>query len=574
MIEFSKVKMKNFLSIGKNPVELDLNKHNITLVTGENGTAKSAICIDSIYYALYGKSFRKVVLGNMINSQTKKDMLVELEFSSGANQYRIVRGQKPSKFEIYINGVLKPQLANVKDYQAFLTNHILKMDEKTFRQLVIVGSGSYTPFMYLSAAERRVVIEDILRIDIFSAMQQVAKQYISEVSDSIKDIEYELKNLEMKISMQKKSDADKIRQYEELIVQERNEISRLEAEKIAKNSDLETSLSEIDFGKFKSVQAEISKLSNDISTLKQLRAKKSSQGDQIRKHREFFEKHNSCPTCLREMSREFASGKIAELDQKNARFLSEMKLFDDKIAELSETLSRCSEMFDSMSDRLSAVEKIKSDIQRLDANIKIYYQRIDDLEKKKIQEECSTDSEMNALVEDQKIMQTKYEDDSMKKLALSEISNLLKDDGVKKVIIRNYLPVINYLIKKYLDIIGFGIVFEFNENFEERIVSGGKEMYEYNNLSEGERLRLDCAIMFSFRELTKIQSSISTNILVLDEFDRGTLDEQGFGSVVDILRSCKGENIFVISHSPDQFSTIADCIVTVKKVHGFSEINV
>ena len=171
MIEFSKVKMKNFLSIGKNPVELDLNKHNITLVTGENGTAKSAICIDSIYYALYGKSFRKVVLGNMINSQTKKDMLVELEFSSGANQYRIVRGQKPSKFEIYINGVLKPQLANVKDYQAFLTNHILKMDEKTFRQLVIVGSGSYTPFMYLSAAERRVVIEDILRIDIFSAMQ-------------------------------------------------------------------------------------------------------------------------------------------------------------------------------------------------------------------------------------------------------------------------------------------------------------------------------------------------------------------------------------------------------------------
>ena len=227
MIVFKKISIKNFLSIGNKPVELELNTHNITSVSGENGASKSAICIDSIFYALYGKSFRKVSLPKLINSYNKKGLWVELTFSVNQNEYRIVRGMKPNIFEIYVNGELKPPMANVKDYQAYLINHVLKMDEKTFRQLVVIGSSSYTPFMNLTAAERRVVIEQLLRIDIFSTMSQITKTYVSETNSLLTELNHQTDTLSLKIEMQKKNDEALLKQIESDIESKHNEVELL-----------------------------------------------------------------------------------------------------------------------------------------------------------------------------------------------------------------------------------------------------------------------------------------------------------------------------------------------------------
>lgn len=572
MIVFKKVRMKNFLSVGKEEVELSLDTHNITLVTGDNGSAKSAICIDSIYYALYGKSFRKVVLSNIINSTTKKGLLVELEFSTGDNDYKIVRGQKPSVFEIYVNGTLKPQMANVRDYQAYLTDYVLKMDERTFRQLIVIGSSSYTPFMTLSASERRTVIEDLLKIDIFSIMQDIAKKMSSDITINVQEIEHLLYTENMKMEMESKNSSEKIEQMQNSINEETSRVKQYETDRSSK-VQLCTSLEkEINSDEINEISKHLDKLSNDISVISQYEAKRTEQGRNIEKHIKFFSENSVCPTCQQGLDKEFVNNKLEELNKKIKKYQSDMVLFEKTLTSMRNEREETSNKLSQLKSKLDNIRTYKTQIKSYDDFIASCNHRIESMKKSILEMQSKDMSDIGTI---RNAIQ-KYEHDldeiKTKQRVILFIIKMLKDDGVKTVIIKYYLPVINRLIKKYLHIMNFDVEFELDENFNEIVRTKSKESYEYNNFSEGEKMRLDCAIMFAFRELSKIQSSVSTNLLILDEFDRGTLDENGFQSNVDIIRSCVHENIIVISHSPDYFSTIADRIIYVKKEHGFSKI--
>lgn len=572
MIEFKKVKMTNFLSVGKEPVEIELNNHAITLVTGENGAAKSSTCIDSIYYALYGKSFRKVNLKNMINSTNKKGMLVELEFSNSGNDYKIVRGQKPSVFEIYVNGILEPQLASVVQYQAWLTQNVLKMDERTFRQLIVIGSTSYTPFMMLSAPDRRVVIEDLLRIDVFSAMKDVAKQYVSENNANLTATSQEIDTLKVKISMQKQNDENLIKQLEESLANEWENYhaerkTLFEQEAIYKKLQNDFSAEEL-----KRLNDGMTAASENFQKIQMLHSKKQGQGTILTQQANFFLKNEVCPTCGQHLSQEFIAERMKELDEKRAKFDAELKLFEEKIEELKEVYKNQKEAFNRGRELWDKCSAAKGDCEYTERTMRNIKSRIAGLEERIENLKNRESVDVQAFVKELEQVQTIEEKQKDRQKALQIITSMLKDDGVKSLIIKNYLPIINSLIAKYLNIIGYDIGFELDENFNESIRAHGKEDFNYFSFSEGERLRIDTAIMFAFRELAKIQSSISANILIMDEYDKGTLDENGFHNVVEILKTCRDENIIVISHSADFYSTIADRHLTAYKKRGFSHM--
>lgn len=572
MIVFKKISIKNFLSIGNKPVELELNTHNITSVSGENGASKSAICIDSIFYALYGKSFRKVSLPKLINSYNKKGLWVELTFSVNQNEYRIVRGMKPNIFEIYVNGELKPPMANVKDYQAYLINHVLKMDEKTFRQLVVIGSSSYTPFMNLTAAERRVVIEQLLRIDIFSTMSTITKTYVSETNSLLTELKHQTDTLSLKIEMQKKNDEALLKQIESDIESKHHEVELLKNDKSKVEARYKDALSQIDRNYMEELKTKSKKTKEDWNTLEQLRMKKVSQGEQINNIISFFEKNNICPTCTQKLEDSFVKEKMKELQEKKIKQNSDLKLFDDKIYELQQSYKQSVDAFNKIIQELNKAEEIKREVSSIDSTIQFAMRQIRSLQDRLEKEKNTVSEDVTSFIEELSVVRKSLEECQRKKEALSIIQDLLKDDGVKSIIIKSYLNIINALISKYLNIIGYNVVFELDENFNETIKSKHMEAYEYNNFSEGERLRIDSAIMFAFRDLAKIQSSISTNILILDEFDHGTLDTQGFESIVEILRNCRDENIFIISHATDYFGAIADRNLVAVKKNNFSEL--
>ena len=572
MIIFKKISIKNFLSIGNKPVELELNTHNITSVSGENGASKSAICIDSIFYALYGKSFRKVSLPKLINSYNKKGLWVELTFSVNQNEYRIVRGMKPNIFEIYVNNELKPPMANVKDYQTYLINHVLKMDEKTFRQLVVIGSSSYTPFMNLTAAERRVVIEQLLRIDIFSTMSQITKTYVSETNSLLTELSHQADTLALKIEMQKKNDEALLKQIESDIVEKQHDVELLKDKKNKVESLYQDALSQIDRNYMEELKVKSKKTKDDWNTLEQLRVKKVTQGEQINNIISFFEKNNVCPTCTQKLEDTFVAEKMKELYEKKAKQESDLKLFDNKIYELQMSYKQSVDAFNKIIQDLNKAEEIKREVSSIDSTIQFAMRQINSLQDRFEREKNTVSEDVTSFFEELSVVRQSLNECQVKKEALSIIQDLLRDDGVKSIIIKSYLNIINALISKYLNIIGYNVVFELDENFNETIKSKHMEAYEYNNFSEGERLRIDSAIMFAFRDLAKIQSSISTNILILDEFDRGTLDNVGFESVVEILKSCKDENIFIISHATDYFGAIADRNIVAVKKNNFSEL--
>lgn len=574
MIVFKKISIKNFLSIGNKPVELELNTHNITSVSGENGASKSAICIDSIFYALYGKSFRKVSLPKLINSYNKKGLWVELTFSVNQNEYRIVRGMKPNIFEIYVNNELKPPMANVKDYQTYLINHVLKMDEKTFRQLVVIGSSSYTPFMNLTAAERRVVIEQLLRIDIFSTMSTITKTYVSETNSLLTELSHQADTLALKIEMQKKNDEALLKQIEDDIKSKHQDVEHLKSKRNEVECRYQDAMSKIDKNYMEELKNKSKKTKEDWNTLEQLRIKKVSQGEQINKLMSFFEKNNVCPTCTQKLEDSFVAEKMKELREKKTKQDSDLKLFDDKIYELQTSYKHSVDTFNRIIQELNKAEEIKREVSSIDSTIQFAVKQILSLQARLEREKNTVSEDVTSFYEELSVVRNSLNECQKKKEALSIIQELLKDDGVKSIIIKSYLNIINALISKYLNIIGYNVIFELDENFNETIKSKHMEVYEYNNFSEGERLRIDSAIMFAFRDLSKIQSSISTNILILDEFDRGTLDTQGFESIVEILRNCRDENVFIISHATDYFGAIADRNLVAVKKNNFSELNI
>lgn len=568
MITFSKVKMKNFFSVGNTPVEIVLNSHRKTLVIGKNGASKSSCMLDSIVFALYGKPFRKTNKPNIINSINKSNLLVELEFSIGTREYKVIRGIKPNVFEIYQNGILVNQDAKTKDYQEYLEKYILKVNYKSFINVVILGSARYNPFMQMPASDRRTIIEELLDIQIFSTMNVLVKDKLSKIKDELSKLKYSLDLCKEKIDLQKQNIKEHRENTEEQI--------RLKNEEIKKSNDQINQLQKNVELIQKHITALISKITDETSfqskkqKLISIESKLETNLNKIKKESEFYDKNDNCPTCRQSIEKEFKD--------------SQKEVNDKKQNELSDGLNKLKEEKEKVQNKLDEIKLVsenindhQSEIVRINASIKAiqnYIQKeLDNISSiSNIVNEGSNDK-LNSLVEELKSLdKTKDELNDIKKY-YDFSSILLKDGGIKTRIIKQYLPIMNKLINAYLSKMNFFVNFNINENFEEVIKSRYRDEFKYENFSEGEKLRIDLSILFAFRQVAKMKNSVNTNLLIMDEILDGSLDLEGADQFFDLIDSLDhNTNIIVISHRGDQIGDKFDRTLKFEKKKNFTRM--
>lgn len=571
MIEFKKLTYKNFLSVGNRPLEIDLSGNGICLITGANGNGKSAVIL-ALYYALYGKSFRKINLSGMINNINKKQLLVTLEFSVNGSEYRIVRGMKPNVFEIWVNGHLKEQNASAKEYQDWLTYRVLKMDERTFRQLVVVGSTLFVPFMRLSAADRRVVIDDLLSLDVFSGMLGVAKQRLSALEQE----QHELESRSSLLRVELRAEKEKSRSIENLIqdsirkIQEENEEilkSRIPS-LLTEANRLDQEIKNTDQGVFVS---EHEKTEQGIRESERKQVHLEKDVSFAKKVVGFFQKNSSCPSCGQTISEELADEKITFLNGKISDFQRELDELTREQEKRRQDLLR-------LEEEIRGIRKKHTDYASAMKSLR-HYKELIDSNNRKIQN--FRDQENNVSVQNEEKIISISDDIAALEKDISKLKEkrkhydtillMLRDEGIKSVIVKSYLPFINSIIKKYIGLTEFNISFSFNENFEETIKTRNREIMEYNNLSEGEQQRINFALLFAFRELTRLKSSISTNLLIIDEVGDSLLDYDGIMAINNIFRSIDSR-IMIITHYPEHYREIAKSKIEFQKSGHFTSV--
>lgn len=562
-ITFTKLNYKNFLSIGNSPMEYDLNSANITKIFGKNGSAKSSIN-DAIHYALFDRPFRKLPKkGGLVNSINKKKMMVELFFNDGKNDYKIERGMLPNIFKIYRDDELIEPPASLKDYQLYLEVNILKFNSKTFTQCVILGSTSYTPFMKLTVPDRRVVVEDILDLRIFSDMNLVAKARISANKSIMVKQDADINIAETELDVH-------IENNERIKASTTTRIEQLKAENDEYNDDIKS--------KMALVESNIEKQNELLSTTTELQNHKTKQrtlsgyyGTMASKmttlssQLKFYNDNDTCPTCKQEITPDVKHEHITTAKAKISKLDAGKKRLDDDVATIGAEVDALMLIINE-SDILGQTNTtIKYEISMLENNVKSNIREIQRLE-----------SETGTIV-DVTVLKSKLKDlKSVKRVkfkdqqSLNDIASLLKDDGIKSKIIEKYLPTLNTLVGKYLDILDFNCQFTFDENFNEIIKSRGRDNFSYYSFSEGERLRIDLAILFAFREFATRKNTLNTNLMLMDEIGGGTLDEEGGDAFANIIKSQVGCNIFLIAPKEETYGNIADSVYNVQKHGNFS----
>lgn len=572
MITFHKVRFKNLLSFGNMMTEVQLDRNSSTLIQGKNGGGKSSV-LDAICFALFGKPFRKINKPNLVNHKNKKDLLVEIEFTTGETKYMIRRGMNPQLFEIFRDDVMIDQSAAVKDYQVYLEQHILKFDFQAFTQLVILGKATYVSFLRLQAADRRKFIENILGLTIFGTMNEIHKMKVSELKDSMTNVATEVKIMKEKISVRKQY----IQDLEEAIREQHQEaIKKIDSEISAINAQILSH--EQEFEKVNGQLVEIKedfheKLQGKLEQLIDFRSRYNLKISQLDNHTKFFEINTSCPTCGQEISDELREIKKNEGENK----ISDLQYALDKI--LSD-ISEVNESLDHVNDSISNNSKVNARLQEIGKMIKALRIQLQSLEESKtdaIPNRDKVDSEQDLLTS----LMESYNDLLNQKSKMLEkaeyfdlISSMLKDTGIKSMVIKKFIPVINSSINGYLKQLGFFAKFVLDENFEEKIFSRGIDELSYGNFSEGEKLRIDLAILMAWRDVAKIQSNMSTNLLIFDEILDASIDQGGADAFLEILSKMHNTNVFIVSHSADRWSDKFRSSMMFEKQNGFSGLMV
>lgn len=570
MIVFKSIKWRNFLSTGAHFTEINFTKSTNTLIIGQNGAGKSTV-LDALCFSLFGKPFRKINKPQLMNSINQKDLLVEIEFDIGQKKYKVIRGIKPNKFEIYLNGVLLNQDAAAKDYQDVLENQILKLNFKSFTQIVILGSASFIPFMQLTAADRRAIIEDLLDIQIFSTMNQVVKEKLSTNKDELGKIKYDISLLEEKIKMQKES-------IEEHKKHNDDEIAK-------KTTEIETSKTQFDnlVNDNALIQKHVDALSKDIDDRK-LKLEKKSKGlfqvqgkiqTNIKRHEDdisFYETNHDCPTCKQSITEDWKQSQISE---KNEKIDSQKKNLEEVETELTNVTNE----LQVISNTVKTINQHNSEITKNNATMAAILEYIKKLEKEisEISTKVESTEEGNAKLTQLKVALEEstatYQTLLVDKQYLEHAGTLLKDGGIKSRIIKQYLPIMNKLINKYLSAMDFFVNFNIDENFNETIKSRHRDEFSYANFSEGEKMRIDLALLFTWRQVAKLKNSTNTNLLILDEVFDSSLDTVGTEEFLKLIHELgKDTNVFVISHKGDQLFDKFRSIVKFEKKGNFSRI--
>lgn len=569
MILFKKIRWQNFLSTGNQFTEITLNKSKSTLVVGENGAGKSTM-LDALSFALYGKPFRNINKPQLVNTITQKNCLVECEFSIGSKEYKIRRGQRPEVFEIYCNGGLINQSPNIKEYQEILETTILKMNHKSFGQIVVLGSANFIPFMQLPAHTRREVIEDLLDIQIFSVMNSLLKEKVVANKNEILNSEHEIDLIENKIEMQEKNIKSLKLNNEELIGQKQELINNTKV-KITEASAVVASVSEKIDNLKKTISDKV-KVESKKQKVLELEKKLEDKIRAIKKEVKFFEENDNCPTCKQGIHEEFKCEKLnsrgEQLNQVNGgltELSKEYTILESRLAEISgvnseiekynreitENNNKISSWNESISTLNDEIEKIRNNTKVIDAN---------NIEIGNLQTELKSKvSTLEGLHQEKKIQDV--------------ASVLLKDSGIKTKIIRQYVPIMNKLINKYLASMDFFVQFELNENFKETIKSRFRDEFSYDSFSEGEKMRIDLALLFTWRSIAKMRNSASTNLLIMDEVFDSSLDATGTDEFLKILESLTADtNVFIISHKGDQLYDKFHSVVRFVKNQNFSRM--
>ena len=572
MIRFHKVRFRNFGSFGNNGTEIHLDKNRTTLVSGMNGHGKSFALLDSITFGLFGKPFRKINIPQLINSINEKDCYVEVYFSIGDDKYCVHRGIKPKIFEIYKNEELIDQNAKAKDYQRMLEENILKMNYKSFTQVVILGSSSFVPFMQLTAADRRDVIEDVLDIQVFSNMNTVLKSRASLKKE-------EIKTLENDIVLNKDRIAVIENHVEKLIEANESKVKSLEEELSTTNNLIETE--EVKLNNLLNEQQKLIDQLSELDTLKERLNKYENMEklilNSLKKSKEkisFFEDNESCPTCTQTIHNETKGDVLSQLNEKKNEFEKASSDIRDQIEEIRNDVNgltvvsrKSSECHTKVVDTKSTIESSRRYANKLIEEIKNITQQEND---SSIDE---TKKNLEVLTEDKNKLMEKKNELKEEGVLLGCVGNLLKDTGIKSKIIRHYLPIMNKLINKFLADMGFFAQFHLDENFNETIKSRFRDSFSYMSFSEGEKMRIDLALLLAWREIARIKNSANTNLLILDEVFDSSLDSVGteeFMKLMSILSA--NTHVFVISHKSDQLVDKFDEQITFVKSGNFSRI--
>ena len=565
MITFKKVRWKNFLSTGNTFIEIDLDRNSTTLIIGENGAGKSTV-LDALCFGLFGKPFRGINKPQLLNSINMSECVVEIEFVIGTKKIKVVRGIRPNVFEIYINKKLYNQDANQRDYQKYLEQQILKLNYRSFTQVVILGSSTFVPFMQLKARHRRDVVEDILDIQIFSLMNMLLKQRLKGISENQRDVNYNHDLTDEKIILQKKY-IDDVKTNKDKLIEEKNIVMSGNEEVVFKKK------ADIDFHTKNNEELllaikDSTKVNKDYTKLKDIKSTLTEKKNNRSRMVKFFEDNNDCPACEQPLRN---ASKMVKSKQK------EVDKFTNALVELEQALKvsilrqgEIGKITDRIRENEVYIAKENSsvtELQKFNATLLAEINQLEtgDVGETDLNELDKLKKHLTAL----KKQATKLREDQTYAEAAR---SLLQDTGIKTKIIKQYLPIMNKLINTYLTSMEFYVNFTLNENFEETIKSRYRDEFTYDSFSEGEKMRIDLALLFTWRAIAKMKNSANTNLLMLDEIFDSSLDGAGTDEFLKILNTLGDENVFVISHKQDMLVDKFKSTIKFEKIKNFSHV--
>ena len=570
MILFQKIRWRNFLSTGASFTEVDFTRSTNTLIIGHNGAGKSTI-LDALCFGLFGKPFRKINKPQLLNSINGRDAVVEVEFDIGQKKYKIIRGIKPNVFEIYCNSVLLNQDAAAKDYQEILENNILKLNYKSFTQVVILGSASFVPFMQLSSSDRRTIIEDLLDIQIFSSMNVVLKDKISSLKENMTKGRYAIELIEEKIAMQLTNIEEHKKHNDDEIIKKKDDVdvSKKQLKNILKQVELINKHIDVLTSKVGDKKEKLEKKSKSLFTLQ---GKVEGNIKKNVKDIDFYEHNDSCPTCKQSIESNFKSLQVEERKTKVATQQSGLEEISTELKKVTDEMQNVSVVIKHINDHSNEITKHNATMAAISNYIVKTQKEITELSVK--YDDVEVDNIKLRDLRTDLIMHTEAQQEgSEAKQYYDYAAALLKDTGIKTKIIKQYLPIMNKLINKYLTAMDFFVNFNINENFEETIKSRHRDEFSYANFSEGEKMRIDLALLFTWRQIAKLKNSTNTNLLILDEVFDSSLDTVGTEEFLKLIHEMGTDtNVFVISHKGDQLFDKFRSVIKFEKKNNFSRI--
>ena len=568
MIIFKKIRWKNFLSTGNQFIEVDLSKAQTTLIIGANGSGKSTL-LDALCFSLFNRPFRNIKKEQMVNTINQNDMIVELEFSTGTKLYKIVRGVKPTKFEIYCDGGLLNQEASSVDYQKVLEDQILRLNYRAFKQVITLGSSSYQPFMQMRPRHRREVVEEILDIRVLSHMDILTRNQQTELSSKIIDTKHQVEIVQSKYDLELKHYNDlKNRGLDDLDIKK----SDLNKNEEATKNYLQK-IQELD-NEYKQLKEDIKdkeQIEKKLKELSKLETKIETNLKSHEKNLKFFEDNDSCPTCTQKLEQEFRGekqtfekGKIVTLNDGMKKLVEEITKVEGKLTAIDKISKKMYNVEIEMSKINTSIDGLKQHSDSLHNEILLLENRDKDTSSlEKELEDFKSELEKTKIELDKVIEQKKY---------IDVVREILSDKGAKAKIIKKYLPIMNTLINQYLQDMDFFVNFHLDEEFNETVRSRYRDVFDYNSFSEGEKMRIDLALVFTWRAIAKMKNSTNTNLMILDEIFDSSLDGRGTEDFFKIIKKMKNENIFIISHKGDILFDKFTNIIKFEKEHNFTKL--